>query len=86
VILINIVLFYLIRILSVFISFGFGIGASASSSKYDIILPLVDILFQFILVSVIYSRNKNVYNYYHLSVAFTVILTLGVLAFNELIP
>lgn len=86
VVLINIVIFYLIRILSVFIAFSFGVGASASSSKYEIIFSLVDILIQIFVMTIFFLRKKWRFNYLHLCLAYFVTLVLGVLGFMEVIP
>ncbi len=86
VVLVNIVLFYLIRILSVFVAFGFGIGASASSSKYEIILPLIDVLTQLAIMLIFVLKRKWGLNIIHFGIALSVIISLGLLAFFEIIP
>lgn len=82
----NLVLFYLIRILSVFIAFGFGIGASASSSKYNSITDIIDILIQLTLMLVIVQKKKWGLNFLHFGITFLVIVILEILIFFELMP
>ncbi len=82
----NVVIFYIIRILIIFVAFVFGIGASASSEKYEIILPLIEILLQLILVFILVAKKKWGLSINHLIISATIVVLLGVLAFFEVIP
>lgn len=86
IVLVNVFVYYILRIATVFISFGFGIGASASSSKYIIPLSLFDLLLQILFVIAIGLNKKWNFNNKHLVVAIVVIFFMGILSSLEIIP
>lgn len=86
IVLVNIVFFYLIRILSVFVAFAFGIGASASSLKYEVILPLIDVLTQLTIMIFFVLKGKWGLSIIHFVITLLIVISLGLLAFFEIIP
>lgn len=56
---INLVVFVLLRLTSVFAAFlFFGIGASASSDKYTPYILIPSLLIQLVLITILYSKKK----------------------------
>ena len=86
IVLVNTVVFYIIKITTVLISFALGIEASAASVKYIYPLSLIGLLIQTLLVVIIGIKRKWNLSSIHIIVAIVVVFLLELLSSQEILP
>ena len=86
IIFINVILFIILRYLSVLVVFLFGVGASAGSEKYYNVILLPVLIFQVILIFILYMKKIWIIKIYEAIFSVLIILILYALGEYGIIP
>ena len=87
ILLINIILFFLLRLLSVLGAFWFlGIGASAPSEKWLPYITIPGVVFQIVLLYIFFNKKKCITDIRYFLLSLGLIFTLFFLDFFNALP
>jgi hypothetical protein len=82
----NLVLFAVLRMMSVLVFFLFGIGASASSEKYIPYILLIPLITQLLVVFLLFWKKRYIKTNTEIIISIILIVILYSLGQMELIP
>lgn len=85
-IIINLVLFIILRMVSVLVFFVFGIGASASSDNYIHYILLIPLILQLLIAFILFWKKKFIKTNKEIIITIILIMCLYSLGQMELIP
>ncbi len=82
----SLVVFALLRIMSVIIAFLFGIGASAPSERYTPYILVPALIFQLVLTFILYRKRKFIETGFQMFFLIAMVIVLFIVGKLGLIP